>query len=172
VQKPLPASIQGMRGFGLLLEKVELGLATNIKGYATVTVADPLRLIDMVKHLIPGFDALNVPADGKPVALPKSVMSSMLPAAYVAMSGSTVGLSMGNGSEIDLARVIAATPQKPSPLFYFAFDHERLMTLLHTVNGMFGGSGGDDAFPLEGRFEMSVGADERGLEMTFVHETK
>jgi hypothetical protein len=160
--QPIPSWVAELRGFTFVLDAVNAGLAMpDFKAYGVLAASDPIQLIDMAKRAMSQLSGINIPPDGRPVPIPGGVLPLMT--GHVAMKGQLLGLSIGGGSELKLARLMSAAPQGAMPLLSFALDGEKLKAVMKTVGGAFGGASTDGPAFGGGVSHVTIEATERGL---------
>ncbi len=100
---------------------------SDISGTAILAMADPMQLVTLGRSLVPQLGELNVSPGGQPAPLPEM---GPIRGAHMAVSDSSVGVSMGQGMERDLAALLAAPPKGPAPMARVAIDASRIAGLL------------------------------------------
>jgi hypothetical protein len=166
--KPMPAWVKDLRGFAMELIDLEVGgVVPKMRGAAVVTAIDPIRLIDLAKRFMPQLPTINPPPDGKPVKVPGGIF---FVDAYVAMKGQLFGVAIGDGSDVELVRLMNERPLPSRPLASFAADSARLTAATQQLR--LGGASDADfaATDMKGTFTLTVSPEERGLRFDLVHE--
>ncbi len=122
--------VAGIRGVNLTLEEIELDAETraprSARGRLLISTVDPRGLLGMAVVLDPRVATLQVPADGTPVLLPLSGVTSAVPL-WVAVRGEVLGLFAGEQKPEDAARRLQAPPADPHLLFVLDYDVGKLL---------------------------------------------
>jgi hypothetical protein len=159
--RPLPEVARALRGVVVRLDQLDLLGAVDVKAVA-VAVGDTQALLGQLRQL-PPFAGLVVPANGQPAPLALDLLP-MMPKSWIAMSGSTLGVGMGNGMDAALGRALTAPPAKSRPFFYVVYDPVKWNRVVSQLGGM------ASAFAMDadgGKVGMWIGVNKHGLELGY-----
>lgn len=171
--QPIPPWVNDLRAIAVELIDLKTaggGLGTpKVRGVAVLSAADPIRLIDLAKRFLPSLPNISIPPDGKPVKLPGGLFFID---AFVAMRGQLLGAGIGEGADLELARLMSEHPLPEQPLGALAADMDRLMAVVAEMNKLTGKE--DDLMPdgLHGKASMTLTAEPRGLVLRLLHEDR
>ena len=147
LQQPVPPMIYDFRGFLAVIDDIEgLDIATqspptSVDGSFLLAMDNAQALVAMGAMFSPDLASLNLQADGKPVALDLPQMQAMGIAAFAAMNDDALAISVGEGAESELDRVLSADASDPSPFMSFSMDAARYYGFLGEAMSV---DGGDD----------------------------
>jgi len=131
LNQPVPPIIYGSKGFIAVIDSIE-GL--DVEGRQPPEEVDARLLIanDNAEGLLamgamfsPEIAALSIQPDGRPVALPLPQLTQMFDAAYVALTKSALGVSVGTDSGDRLASLMAGDTADPPPSISVRLDGRR-----------------------------------------------
>jgi hypothetical protein len=166
--KPLPPWLVDLRGIALEVLSVEVGgLGPKVRGVGVLSAADPIRLYDLAKRYLPQLPNVTLPPDGRPVKLPGGLLFLD---AYLAMRGQLLGGALGDGADVELARLMSERPGPDAPLLAFAFDSEKLTHIIVELGKLGGGKNPPPPMPVKGRISVRLFVEEHGLAARLTRE--
>jgi hypothetical protein len=117
----IPPPFSDLTGVRVTLDKLEPRKDSKVPDVASrmlIATNNPLAAVGMAQMVVPQLKDLKIAADGKPVALPASLLpaSAQLPPVWLAMTDKAIALSAGQGSEATLGAYFAAPPSA-TPVF-------------------------------------------------------
>ena len=139
LNQPLPPIVYGFNGFIAVIDDIgEIDFATqqpprDVDARLLVANDNAEGLLAMGTMFSPELAALNLQADGKPVALNLPPFTSEFEEAFVAMTQDTLGVAVGEGSEQGLSELLTAPPADPPPFMSMSIDGERYYGLMSQV---------------------------------------
>jgi hypothetical protein len=158
----VPPWIRELRGLAVVLDTVEPGLAIpTIRAYGLVAASDPVQLIDLAKRALSSLSGVSIPPDGRPVPVPGGLVPLM--PGHVAMKGQLLGLSIGSGAELHLARLMSTPALSSQPVLAFAMDAEKMTKVMEVLQSTMGGRGEGTASFGRGLLTLTVELDGRGV---------
>jgi len=136
LNQPVPPMIYDFRGFLAVIDNIEgLNIATqtpptSVDGSLLLAMDNATALVSMGAMFSPEVAALNLQADGKPVALDLPQLQGMGMDAFAAMTDSALAISVGEESESQVADILGADASDPSPFMSFSMDAARYYSFL------------------------------------------
>ena len=137
--QPIPPVVYGIRGFVANIVDVE-GMdletetpPTSVDGSILFAVENAESLVMMAAMMDPQLAALNIMADGKPVALTMEQVTSTVGEAFAAMTSDALSISVGEGAEQAAADLLVADSADPAPFMSMAFDSKRYYDMIGTA---------------------------------------
>ena len=160
LNQPLPPIVYGFKGF--------VGIIDNIDGFdianqrppeeieARVLIANDnaAGLLAMGSMFSPELASLNLEPNGEPVTLNVPPFTDGVDAAWVAMTGDALGLSVGEGSEVGLKALLESDTVTPAPFMSMSLDGARYYKMMSDIVGETGPMPGPDGEPTEVTPEM------------------
>lgn len=126
LNQPLPPFVNQLRGLYVEVKSADTSSMPpkDIKAVAVLAADKPAELFAMAKGMVPPLAAVNLTADGKPVALPAAELGipPFVQAPHAAMTEAGIAVSVGAGEEQNLGKALAAKGASPAPLFSFGYD--------------------------------------------------
>lgn len=162
MNQPLPPIVYGFNGFLAVIDDVgDIDFAsqqppTDIDARLLVANDNAEGLLAMGTMFSPELAALNLQADGKPVELNVPPFTSEFDAAFVAMTDSTLGVSVGEGSDSRLAALLSAPAANPPPFMSMSVDGARYYDYMSQIIEAGANTPGPDGSPNEVSREMQV----------------
>ncbi|MDH3434406.1 MAG: hypothetical protein OEM60_11140, partial [Gammaproteobacteria bacterium] len=151
LNQPVPPMIYDFKGFLAVIDEIEgLNVATqtpptSIDGSFLLAMDNAQALVALGAMFSPDLAALNLQADGKPVALDIPQMQAMGVSAFAALSDNALAISVGDDAEAELGTLLAADASDPSPFLSFSMDAARYYGFLG--DAMAAGAKDDDHAP-------------------------
>jgi hypothetical protein len=159
LSEPLPAPFADLRGFAAVLQDFEGGsVPLRLRAAAVLTATDPIHLMSLAKRYSSMLPGLVVAPNGKPVPLPLGPLLS----GFVAIQGRLLGVAVGEGSDLEVVRVMSERPLVAEPIFAAAYDMDRLQRALADVGGLFSDRH-QTPLGLHGKIAMVAELVERGV---------
>ena len=117
----IPPPFSDLTGVRLTLDKLEPRKGNNVPEFAAKLLIgsnNPLAAVGMAQMAVPQLKDIKITTDGKPVALPASMMpnSAQIPPVSLAMTDKAIALVSGQGEEATLGTYFAAPPSA-TPVF-------------------------------------------------------
>jgi hypothetical protein len=117
----IPPPFSDLTGVRVTLDKLEPRKDSKVPDFSSrmlIASNNPLAAVGMAQMAVPQLKDLKIAADGKPVALPASLLppSAQLPPVWLAMTDKAIAMSAGQGSETTLGTYFAAPPSA-TPVF-------------------------------------------------------
>ncbi|MBS0566967.1 MAG: hypothetical protein JSS59_06055 [Proteobacteria bacterium] len=117
----IPPPFSDLTGLRVTLDKLEPRNDSKVPDVAArllIGTNNPLAAVGMAQMAVPQLKDLTITIDGKPVALPASLLpaSAQLPPMWLAMTDKAIALAAGQGSEATLGAYFAAPPST-TPVF-------------------------------------------------------
>lgn len=148
LNQPVPPMIYDFKGFIAVIDEIEgLNVATqtpptSVDGSFLLAMDNAQALVSLGAMFSPDLAALNLQADGKPVALDVPQMQAMGMSAFAALSDNAVAISVGDDAEVELGMLLGADASDPSPFMSFSMDASRYYGFLG--DAMVAGANDDD----------------------------
>jgi hypothetical protein len=136
LNQPVPPMVYDFRGFLAVITNIEgLDIAsqtppTSIDGSFMLAMNNAQALVSLGTMFSPELAALNLQADGKPVALELPQMQAMGIDAFAALSDDAIAISVGESAETELEALLTADVADPSPFLSFSMDAARYYEFL------------------------------------------
>ena len=131
LNQPLPPLVYDFKGFLAVVDDIE-GLdigtqtpPTSVDGSILLAMDNAPALVAMGTMFSPDLAALNLQADGKPVALELPQVQAMGIAAFAALTDSALALSVGDDSESEIVSMLGAEASDSAPFLSFSMDAAR-----------------------------------------------
>ncbi|MBS0581474.1 MAG: hypothetical protein JSS42_00040 [Proteobacteria bacterium] len=111
----IPPPFSDLTGVRMTLDKLEPRKDSRVPDVASrmlIATNNPLAAVGMAQMALPQLKDLQITTDGKPVALPASLLpaSAQLPPVWLALTDKAIALAAGQGSEATLGAYFAAPP--------------------------------------------------------------
>jgi len=136
LNQPVPPMVYDFKGFLAVVDNIE-GLdistqtpPTSIDGSFLLAMDNAQALVSMGAMFSPEVAALNLQADGKPVALELPQVQAMGMAAFAALTDSALAISVGEDAESQAADLLGAKASDPAPFLSFSLDAARYYSFL------------------------------------------
>jgi len=186
LNRPVPPMVYDFKGFLAVVTDIEgLDIAsqtppTSVDGSFMLAMNNAQALVSLGTMFSPELAALNLQADGKPVALELPQMQAMGIDAYAALSDDAIAISIGEGAETDLEGLLSADVADPAPFLSFSMDAARYYGFLADAIAAGEVASEDSATPemqaamqeimqavaeIYGRMSVGVHFTERGVEI-------
>jgi hypothetical protein len=136
LNQPVPPMAYDFRGFLAVIDEIEgLNVATqtpptSIDGSFLLAMDNAQALVSMGAMFSPEVAALNLQADGEPVALDLPQVQAMGMTAFAALTNDALAISVGDNSESEAAGMLAADLSDPAPFLSFSMDAARYYSFL------------------------------------------
>jgi hypothetical protein len=150
LNQPVPPMIYDFKGFLAVINEIEgLNVATqtpptSIDGSFLLAMDNAQALVSLGAMFSPDLAALNLQADGKPVALDVPQMQAMGMSAFAALTDDALAISVGENAAADLGALLGADASDPSPFLSFSMDSARYYGFLGDAMAA-GAQDGEDA---------------------------
>ena len=131
LNQPVPPMFYDFKGFLAVINEIEgLNVATqtpptSVDGSFLLAMDNAQALVSLGALFSPDLAALNLQADGKPVAIDMPQMQAMGMSAFAALTDDALAISVGDAAETELATMLAADVSDPSPFLSFSMDAAR-----------------------------------------------
>ncbi len=126
LNQPLPPFVTQIKGLFVNVKSADTSTMPpkDIKATAVLAADKPAELFAMAKGMVPPMAAINLTADGKPVALPAAELGipPFVQAPHAAMTEAGIAVSVGAGEEKNLGAALSAKGATPAPLLSFGYD--------------------------------------------------
>jgi len=186
LNQPVPPMVYDFRGFLAVINDIEgLDIAsqtppTSVDGSFLLAMNNAQALVSLGTMFSPELAALNLQADGKPVALELPQMQAMGIDAFAALSDDAIALSIGEGAETEIEGLLSAEVADPAPIMSFSMDAARYYEFLGDAIAAGEMASEDSATPemqaamkeimqavaeIYGRMSVGVHLTERGVEI-------
>lgn len=149
LNQPVPPIVYGFRGFLAVVDNIQ-GMdiqkkqpPTEIDMRFLIATENAQGLLAMGAMFSPEIASLNLKPDSQPVKLELPAVAAMADAAYVAMSENALALSVGNGSEAGLTKMLSASSVEPAPFMSMDMDAARYYGFMGDAMA----AGGEDGDP-------------------------
>ena len=142
LNQPVPPMVYDFRGFLAVIDDIQgLDIATqtpptSMDGSFLLAMNNAQSLVAMGGMFSPEIAALNLQADGKPVALDLPQLQAMGMAAFAAMTDDALAIAIGDDSEDKLDGLLSADASAPSPFMSFSMDAARYYGFLGEAMAM------------------------------------
>jgi hypothetical protein len=136
LQQPVPPIAYDFKGFLAVIDDIEgLDMATqtpptSVDGRFMIAMDNAPALVAMGAMFSPELAALNLQADGRPVALDLPQMQAMGMTAHAALTDSAVAIAVGEDSESDLTSMLTTEAGDTTPFISFSMDAGRYYAFL------------------------------------------
>lgn len=136
LSQPVPPMLYDFRGFLAVIDNIEgLNVATqtpptSVDGSFLLAMDNAQALVSMGAMFSPEVAALNLQADGEPVALDLPQLRAMGMTTFAALTKDALAISVGDNSELEVAGMLAADSSDPSPFLSFSMDAGRYYSFL------------------------------------------
>lgn len=137
LNQPVPPMVYGVKGFLAVVENIEgLDIAsktppTSIDMRFLLATENAPGLLAMGSMFSPELAALNLQADGKPVRFESpQLQAAPIDTAYVAMNDGALAISVGEGTEVGLAKMMEAKAGDPPPFMSMQMDAGRYYSFI------------------------------------------
>ena len=161
LQQPFPPVAYSFRGLVASLDNLDTVAmagdagAESIDGTLLIAMENAEALVMMAAMMDPRIAALNLLPDGKPVSLSELVeMAGIAGDAYAALTANALSVSVGDGAEMDAAKMLEAGSAEPAPLFSLAMDLARYYAMIAEAIAAVPAEEGDDELSPEMRETM------------------
>jgi hypothetical protein len=150
LSQPLPPMVYDFKGFVAVIDAIEgLDIATqtpptSVDGGFLLAMDNAQALVSMGAMFSPELAALNLQADGNPVALDLPQLQVMGISAFAAMNEGALALSMGEDAESQVESMLGAEASTPPPFVSFSVDAARYYSFMGEAIAP-GEAGADDA---------------------------
>jgi hypothetical protein len=150
LSQPLPPMVYDFKGFVAVIDAIEgLDIATqtpptSVDGGFLLAMDNAQALVSMGAMFSPELAALNLQADGNPVALDLPQLQVMGISAFAAMNEGALALSMGEDAESQVESMLGAEASTPPPFVSFSVDAARYYSFMGEAIAA-GEAGADDA---------------------------
>ncbi|MDA3914359.1 hypothetical protein, partial [Oleiagrimonas sp.] len=125
VQKTAVPPVNDLRGLQISIDSIDLPDAgkPTVAGRVLIASDNPEGMIAMAQMAVPALRTLQIPKDGKPVALPATLtrMAGGQPA-WVAMNDHVLALALGSGEDQRLAESLKSTSDVSGAVSNFHMD--------------------------------------------------
>jgi hypothetical protein len=162
MNQPLPPIVYGFNGIVAVIDDVgDIDFSsqqppTDIDARVLVANDNAEGLLAMGTMFSPELAALNLQADGKPVELNLPPFTAEFDAAYVAMTDTTLGVSVGDGSDSRLADLLSAPAANPPPFMSMSIDGARYYDYMSQIIQAGANTPNPDGSPNEVSKEMQI----------------
>lgn len=105
LDQPMPPFLNNFLGLRVSLDEIEVSqgsLPAGARGYLALHVAQPEMFLGMAQMFLPNLAELGLKAGEPPVRLPDDLFPVPGIVAFAAMTGDTIGVSLGAGEEAGL----------------------------------------------------------------------
>jgi hypothetical protein len=134
LNQPLPPVVTNLRGAYIVVNSADTSTMPpkDIKGYVILAADKPDQILAMVQGMVPPLGAIELKADGTPVALPAAELGipPFLAAPHAARNDRAIAISVGVGEEKNLAAALAQKSPAVPPLLSFGYDVNRFMSAM------------------------------------------
>lgn len=139
LNQPVPPVFYGFKGFLAVIDDIgDIDFAsqqppTDVDARFLVANNNVEGLLAMGSMFSPELASLDIQPDGKPVALNLPPFTSQFDEAFVAMTGETLGVSIGEGSGSALASLVNSDAANPPPFMSVNLDGARYYDFMSEV---------------------------------------
>lgn len=137
-QAMIPPVVLGLDGFYVVVREAQIeggdvGPQTlqTAKAYGVISTEKPLDLITTLKTMLPQLQGFDVKADAKPVPLPAGALPPGMPTPQVAVGEAAIAISIGQGVEADLPKILKAKAGEDLPLLTFTYDQGKFLEMVN-----------------------------------------
>jgi len=136
LQQPVPPMVYDFRGFVGVIKDIEgLNMATrspptSVDGQFLLAMDNVPALVSFGAMLSPELASLNLQPDGKPLQLDMPQAQMLGGDVFVAMTDDALALSVGDGAESELARMLTADASDNGTFLSFSMDAARYYTFI------------------------------------------
>ncbi len=145
LEQPLPPFVGNFKGFNIVIDELDLDMTKTdpaqmiktLKAKVLLAVDNPEALKGMAEMMMPEVQKLGLKAGGKAVNVSDliPVKGTMMPInldhVFLAMSDETIGLSLGENTEVELADVVAG--ESTSALLDFSINSELYKKIFESI---------------------------------------
>lgn len=130
----------GLSGAYLQLADVRLNEQTlapeALNGGVLLAVSDPQGMVSMAGMMNPALASLELPADGKPVAVPAELLPPQVSELHLAGGDGVLAVAAGQGSAQRVQAMLAAGHSPEPVLMTLGYDIGRFMTVMDKLLGL------------------------------------
>ncbi len=136
LNQPVPPIVYDVRGFVAVVDDVSgMALGTgrppeNIDASVLLAVDNAPALLQLGAMFSPELAALNLQPDGKPVEFTPRQLGGMVDTTFVALEQNALALSVGEGAESEVTRLLDADAADPAPFMSMSLDAERYYSFI------------------------------------------
>lgn len=130
----VPPEVSQLRGINVVVESAEFagGAPNDVRATALIASDAPKALLQTAQKLVPALGAVQVTEDGKPRALPPTLIPVPgIEAPHVAINSGGIAISIGAGMQSKLGAVLDAQPGDAQPLFVIAYDLAKIVPIVN-----------------------------------------
>ena len=160
LNQPLPPIVYGFKGFVAIIDKIDgFDIANQrppeeIEARVLIANDNAAGLLAMGSMFSPELASLNLEPNGEPVELNVPPFTDGLEAAWVAMTGDALGLSVGEGTDEGLKTLLESDTVSPSPFMSMNLDGARYYQMMSDIVNETGPLPGPDGNPTEASPEL------------------
>jgi len=131
LSQPVPPMVYDFKGFLTVIDDIQgLDLATqtpptSVDGSFLLAMNNAQALVSLGTMFSPELAAMNLQADGEPVALELPQMAAMGLDAFAALNDDAIAISVGEGAETELEGLLSADSSDAAPFLSFSMDAAR-----------------------------------------------
>ena len=151
LDKPLPPTWRGVRGFSLTLDDASAS-PPSVTGHLLLAGDRVADLVTSLAGTVPAVAGIPLARDGRPIALPTKQLGLPVSSAHLALTTDRLVIAAGEGSERRAAEHLITPAPRLSPLVVIAFNAPRLQKLIASFGQQTGDSLdalGDTGFTLD-----------------------